>query len=310
MADERDERALAAIETALTGCPSARFKVRLRKELETTIMMSSAAGTLKPAPGVRPGFTAVTPYLVAADVEQLIEFARRVFDAEETGRALHGPGGTFTHCEMRIGDSMVMLGGGAGMAPRPVGLHIYVDDADAVYQRALAAGAEALSAPEDKHYGERSGSVKDPAGNHWYIATRTGPSYFAERPRTVTPSVFVQAHPALGAPEFIGFLEAAFGARLEMRNDSPDGTVRHAVVRIEGATIEIGEVHEPSSLGTAGFYLYVKDCDALYRQAIAAGARSLWVPADMPYGDRSGGVMDAWGNLWNIATHPEPGITG
>ena len=310
MADERDERALATIETALTGCPRAGFQIRLRKELETSIMMSSGASTLKPAPGVRPGFTAVTPYLVAADVEQLIEFARQVFDAEETGRAMHGPGGTVTHCEMRVGNSMVMLGGGAGMAPRPVGLHIYVDDADTVYQRALAAGAEALSAPEDKHYGERSGSVQDPAGNHWYIATRTGPSYFAERPRTVTPSVFVQARRDQGAAEFIGFLEVAFGAHLEMRTDSPEGTIRHAVVRIEGAASEIGEGRDPSSLGTAGFYLYVKDCDALYQQAIAAGARSLWVPMDMPYGDRSGGVVDPWGNLWNIATHPEAGIAG
>jgi uncharacterized glyoxalase superfamily protein PhnB len=124
----------------------------------------------------------------------------------------------------------------------------------------------------------------------------------------VTPSVFVQVRPSQGAPEFIGFLEAAFGARLEMRNDSPEGTLRHAVVKIEDAAIEVGEVHEPSPLGTVGFYLYVKDCDALYQQAIAAGARSLWAPMDMPYGDRSGGVVDAWGNLWNIATNPEPGV--
>ena len=310
MADERDEWALAAIEAALSGCPRTGFQIRLRKELETSIMMSSGASTLKPAPGVRPGFTADTPYLVAADVEQLIEFAKQVFSAEETGRAMHGPGETVIHCEMRIGNSMVMLGGGAGMAPSPVGLHIYVDDADAMYQRALEAGAEALSEPEDKPYGERSGSVKDPAGNHWYIATRTGPSYFAERPRTVTPSVFVQTRPAQGAQEFIRFLEAAFGGHLEMRTDSPQGTIRHAVVRIEGAAIEVGEGPGPSSLGTAGFYLYVKDCDAVYRQAIAAGARSVWVPVDMPYGDRSGGVVDAWGNLWNIATHPDVDIPG
>ena len=265
-----------------------------------TSALNAAAGV---SPGVRAGFTAVTPYVVAADVEGLIAFIKQVFDAEETGRSTHGEGRL--HCELRIGDSMLMVGGGT---PRRAGFHLFVDDTDAVYQRAIEAGAESLGAPEDRPYGERSGFVKDPAGNHWYIATPTGPSYFAERPRTVVPHLYLQAQAGKGAPEFIEFLKAAFGASLEMRHDFPDGRVGHAVVRIDGAPIEMGEGQDPSPLGPMGFYLYVEDCDALYHQAIAAGAKSLYAPMDMPYGDRSGGVEDAWGNQWAISTHPEPGV--
>ena len=299
MAEERNQEALTAIEAALAGCPSAGFKARLRGELETTILMSTGASTLQAARGIRRGFTAVTPYVVAADVEGLIAFIKRAFDGEETGRSSHGDGRL--HCEMRIGDSMLMLG--AGTPPKLAGFHMFVDDTDAVYRRAIDAGGESLGAPEDRPYGERSGFVKDPAGNYWFIATRLGPSYFAEHPRTVTPHVYLQAQSGKGAPEFIEFLKAAFGANLEMRHDFPDGRVGHALVHLAGAAIEMGEGHEPSPTGPAAFYLYVEDCDALYNQAVAAGAKSMYEPMDMPYGDRSGGVEDAWGNIWSISTH-------
>ena len=73
----------------------------------------------------------------------------------------------------------------------------------------------------------------------------------------------------------------------------------HAALRIGDAIVEMGEA-EPMP---AGFYLYVPDADALYRQAVAAGARSLLTPADQPYGDRMAVVEDGWGNTWCIATH-------
>jgi len=307
MADELNEQALAAIEAALAGCPSAQFKARLRRNLERRVIMSTRADAIETTYGARPGFTAVTPYVRVADIEPLIEFAKQAFGAEETHRSGSAGG---IHCELRIGDSMLMFGGGAAkgaderpLTPRLTGLHIYVEDADAVYQRALAAGAESLGAPEDRPYGERAGFVKDPAGNHWYIATHQGPSYFAEGPRTVTPHLYVQTKPARGAPEFIDFLKAAFGARVELRHDSPEGAVLHAVVRIEDGAIELGGGSEPGLPAPARFYLYVKDCDALYKQAIEAGGKSLSPLMDLPYGDRVGGVEDAWGNEWFIATH-------
>jgi PhnB protein len=190
-----------------------------------------------------------------------------------------------------------------GLTPRLVGLHVYVEDADAVFRRALAAGATSLGAPADRPYGERAGFVRDFAGNHWYIATHQAPTYFAQHPPAVTPHVFVQRTPERGAPEFIDFLTAALGARVELRHDAPDGTVAHAVVRIGDAAIEVGEGHEASFTAPAAFYLYVDDCDALYARAVDAGARSLHPPTDQPYGERMGGVVDAWGNEWFIATH-------
>lgn len=305
MSDGRDN--LDAIEVALAGMPSAAFKTRLRAHLKQRIRESLEGRDMKmdllTARGARPGFTAVTPYAQVHDVERLIAFVKEVFGAEEVERSRGSAGGI--HCELRIGDSMVMVGGGvppdaAGrMRPsRPAALHVYVDDVDSVYQRALDAGAQSLGPPYGTHYGERAGFVKDPTGNEWYIATHTGPSYSAEGLRTVTPSLR-----GPNASAFIDFLEAALGAHIEMRADDPQGAVRHAVLRIEGAAVELGEAHTPWESLRTGMYLYVADCDALYQRAVAAGATALHPPADMPYGDRMGTVEDPWGNEWYIASH-------
>jgi len=94
-----------------------------------------------------------------------------VFDAREVER-LAAPGGRIGHAEMRIGDSLVMLADSHGeREPLRMMLHVYVDDADAVYQRALAAGAASVQTPDDQFYGDRSGGVKDSFGNLWWIAT-------------------------------------------------------------------------------------------------------------------------------------------
>jgi PhnB protein len=306
MADELDDRALTAIAALLDGCPSGGFRTRLRETLERSISMTTSSAVR--VQGARVGFTAVTPYLIAPDIEPVIAFAKEVFGAEETHRTIGSAGGT--HCELRIGDSILMLGGGRspgvdeGRFPRRVvGLHVYVEDVDAVFQRALDAGAESLGAPADRPYGERSGFVKDQAGNHWYIATHQGPTYFAEGPRTVTPNLYVQRTAVTGAPAFIEFVKAAFNARVELRYETPQGLVGHAVVRIGDAALEIGEGQAAQFSAPASFYLYVDDCDAVYAQAIQAGGTSLHPPADQPYGDRMGGVADRWGNEWFIATH-------
>jgi len=306
MADELDDEALASIAAALEGCPRAEFKDRLRRSLERSIEMMTVEETSVQPKGARPGFTAVTSYLMAPDIEPVIAFAKQAFGAEETFRTVGGAGGI--HCELRIGDSMLMLGGGSGVynpviAPRLVGLHVYVEDVDAVYQRALEAGGTSLGPPADRHYGERSGFVKDAAGNHWYIATPHGPTYFAETPRTLTPNIHIHHAPGKGASEFIEFLQAAFGAQVERRFDAPDGKVGHAVLRLQGAALELGEGAEASFTAPAAFYLYVDDCDALYTQAVGAGATALHAPADQQYGDRMGSVADPWGNEWFIATH-------
>jgi PhnB protein len=307
MAEDPNEEALADIEVALSGYPSARFRTGLRKTLERSIVMSSGTVATVRA-GSRPGFSAVTPYIIVPDVERIIEFTRRVFGAEETHRSIGSAGGL--HCEIRIGESMLMLGGGLPnrsgewtLPSRLINLHVHVDDADAYYERALEAGAESVGAPADRPYGERAGFVKDPAGNHWYIATYLPPTSVTKGAVTVTPHVYVHRHEGRGASEFMDFMVSAFDAKIEASHKSPDGMVVHGVVRIDGSAIELGESFEPLRSEHAGFYLYVEDCDALYRRAVDAGAKPLYAPTDMPYGDRMGGVADPWGNEWYIATH-------
>jgi PhnB protein len=118
------------------------------------------------------GYHAVTPYLVVSDAARLVEFLQAAFEGRETER-LDAPNGRIAHAEVRIGDSVVMLGEARdGHKARPCMLYLYVADADAVWQRAVSAGATAEQSPQDQFYGDRSGSVIDPCGNEWWIATR------------------------------------------------------------------------------------------------------------------------------------------
>ena len=247
------------------------------------------------------GYRTVTPYLVARDGPALLEFAKRAFGAEETFRATGSAGGL--HAEARIGDSTLMIGGGIPghefrSTPATHALHIYVRDCDAVYQKALAAGATIIDEPRDQEYGERSASVQDPAGNYWYIATGKGKTYIPEGANNVN----VYLHP-LRAEPVIRFLKRAFGARELMRYASPDGVVHHAEIRVGSSMVEMGEAHGKYQPMQPMFYLYVPDVDRVYQNALAAGATTISPPADQPYGDRSGGVKDAFGNQWYIATH-------
>ncbi len=125
--------------------------------------------TTKPVPD---GYHSVTPYLTVTGVANLIDFLKEAFAAVETERMTR-PDGTVGHAEVRIGDSMVMMGEASdAWKPMPSALYLYVADVDGVYRRALAAGATSTMEPMDQFYGDRSGGVKDPAGNIWWIATR------------------------------------------------------------------------------------------------------------------------------------------
>ena len=262
-------------------------------------------GGEKRKPAVDPipkGYSTLTTYLVAQDADGLITFLTKTFGAEETFRSGPGSEGGL-HAEVRIGDSMLMVGGGgAGLkwrgTPMPSAFHIYVRDCDATYARALEAGAASVHEPVDQEYGERSATVKDAAGNFWYIATYNGESYRSEGAPTLQPYL----HP-LRAEPVINFLKRAFGAEELGRYTAPDGVIHHTTVRIGNAHMEMGEAHGPYQPMPTMFYLYVEDCDALYKRAMSAGATSISEPKDQPYGDRSGGVVDPFGNKWHIATH-------
>ena len=117
------------------------------------------------------GYHTITPHLIVQGAPKLLDFLKQAFDAKEK-YSLTGPDGAIMHAEVKIGDSMVMIGEAMGeWKAMPASIALYTDNADAIYKRALEAGATSIREPADQFYGDRSGGVKDPAGNHWWIAT-------------------------------------------------------------------------------------------------------------------------------------------
>jgi PhnB protein len=135
------------------------------------------ATEVKPIPD---GYHAVTPYLFIKGAARAIEFYRKAFGAVERMR-LEMPGGVIGHAELMIGDSVIMLADEfpsmQALSPQSVGgtpvmIHLYVTDVDATFKQAITGGATVIHPLEDKFYGDRSGSIADPFGHHWAIATR------------------------------------------------------------------------------------------------------------------------------------------
>ena len=129
------------------------------------------------------GFHTATPHLILDNAAEAIEWYKKAFGAEEVAPRALGPDGKIMHAEIRIGNSILMLndamGGGRSaktIGGSPIGLWIYVDDCDAMYQRAVAGGAQVLPPPmgpmADQFWGDRTGTVNDPFGYNWTIATR------------------------------------------------------------------------------------------------------------------------------------------
>jgi len=118
-------------------------------------------------------YHSVTPYLTVKDASALIDFLKTVFDAQ-SGECLTRPDGTIMHAEVRIGDSMVMISDACEeMGPMPASLYVYVKDADAVFKRALDAGATPIMPPADMFWGDRFCCVQDKWGNQWSPSTHT-----------------------------------------------------------------------------------------------------------------------------------------
>ena len=245
-------------------------------------------------PFKRAGFRTVTPYILVPGASQFLEFLKSAFGAEEMGR-VPLPNGQIMHAEAKLGDSMIELSDGNDQyAPSPVTIHLTVPDPQVAYQNALRAGAKSLYEPSMQFFGEYEGGIRDPFGNEWYI----------------TPQSEKYPHPAVqpylhlrGAEKMIPFLEQAFGATLEGVHNWPGGAIAHATLRIGDAELEIDEAFRANCQTQCHLHLYVPNTDAVYAQALRAGATTLEPPNDKPYGDRSAGVRDAWGNSWFIATH-------
>lgn len=142
-------------------------------------------------PDVKPipdGYHSVQPYLIFGNCADAIAFYGKAFGATEKFR-MPGPEGRIVHAEIQIGDSVIMM---ADEAPQmeafspghfggsPVSLLLYTENCDALYQRAVGAGAEGIREPADQPYGDRMSGVKDPYGYKWYIATHVKDVSFEE----------------------------------------------------------------------------------------------------------------------------------
>jgi PhnB protein len=124
--------------------------------------------TVNPIPD---GYHTVTPYLIVPDVAGMIDFLQQVFDAPVNER-MDAPDGRILHAAVRIGDSAVMMGESSEEYPSlQMMLYIYLEDCEAAYRRALAAGATSIQEPKDEFYGDRVAAVRDMFGNQWWIAT-------------------------------------------------------------------------------------------------------------------------------------------
>lgn len=265
------------LEQALRDLPHPSFKHRLRERMQPQTL---------------------TPYIVVRQVDAVIDFAKEVFDAQELLRTTGSAGGT--HCELRIGDSKVIVGGGEKIDhdAMPTMLHVYVRDVDAMYRRAIAAGATSVMAPVDQEYGDRDCTVQDAGGNFWCIATSRGPAHKPEMLRDVT--LYLHPH---RVPDLIDFMARAVGSETLERYASPDGsTVVHAKIKVGNTVVEMGEAHGQWTPQPTMIYLLVGEADAAFERAIAAGGKAIMPPADQPYGARLAGVEDFAGNHWYLAS--------
>jgi uncharacterized glyoxalase superfamily protein PhnB len=128
------------------------------------------------------GFRTVTPYLVVKGAGRAVEFYTKAFAAREGQRTTCDRTGRVLHTTLRIGDSIIMLSdefgehgcrGPAAGVPSPVTIHLYVEDVDAVFDRAVRAGATPTMSVCDAFWGDRYGQLRDPFGHQWSVATHT-----------------------------------------------------------------------------------------------------------------------------------------
>lgn len=165
--------------------PKAAAKAKPAKKKAAPKMKAAyrlkAAAKAKPKKGIPAGFTTLTAHLIVEGAADAMEFYRRAFGAEELGRAPMPDGKRLMHGLMRFGDSMLMLvdafeefgaKGPKAFGGSPVTLHVYVEDADEAFQRALDAGCTVAMPLADMFWGDRYGKVRDPFGHEWSIATK------------------------------------------------------------------------------------------------------------------------------------------
>ena len=124
------------------------------------------------------GLHTITPYLIVKEAKRLLDFLTNVFDGELRGEAKYRDDGSVQHVEIKIGDSVIMMGEPSPDIPEAIptrcGLYVYVANCDAVYEKALKSGGRSIAEPTDYPHGDRFAGIEDFAGNSWWIVTHIG----------------------------------------------------------------------------------------------------------------------------------------
>lgn len=248
----------------------------------------------------RPGLTNIIPYILVrgGGAPKFIDFLKTAFGGKDLLRVPRKDG-SLMHAEVGIGNSMIELSDADEQhAAAPTAVHLYLDDAEEAYQRALSAGATSIYPVGEHPSGDLQGCVKDEFGNVWYIAKVQGWDPGPGGPLTVQPYLHLR-----GAEKMIPFAEKAFGAQAQGVAWSDDRKILHGTIQVEHATFEIDEASEDWPPMPCHLHMYVPDVDACYLNALAAGAVSASAPKDQEYGERSAGLVDPFGNTWYVATY-------
>lgn len=248
------------------------------------------------------GFRSLTQYLILDNAAGFGKFIEQAFGATARFLMRDGDDGVIRHAEAQIGGSVVEFAEASGQwKAMPAGLHYYVENSEQVYEQALRAGGTSLYEPTNRDYGDREAAVQDPAGNLWFIATHSGgKSYKPDILQDLNTYFSVK-----GSALFLDFLGKALGAVAVENHGATDGSIMHAKVRIADTVVELSEGRAPWGPRAVAHHFYVPNCDEVFERALANGCKELQPMADQFYGDRSGSLLDAWGNHWYIATHME-----
>ena len=319
---------LVRIAADLRNLPNASFKARLKSELGGSRRMSTIA---EPIAVTR---TTASPRLAFRDPAKAIEFYKEALGAKEVFRFQIGD--SIPHAELKIGESSINITGewpeggrfsAETVGQSPIWMSVQVPDVDAFAQHAVAAGMKLVRPPQNQFYGHRDATLQDPFGYTWGVFSvkeemsveemhrrmkgmTQGPegrkipgkavSHIRPGFRMITP--YLVAENGIG---LIDFVKNAFSAEETLHAEMPTGV--HAEVRIGDSTLMLvggipGKAKFPQKPQQGALHMYVKDADAVYKQALKAGATSIGEPVDQDYGERSATVQDPAGNMWYIAT--------
>lgn len=320
------------------------------KEQPTTTPEPEPVEQPPPPPDPIPAdFGALTPQIVVPDIQAALDFYGQAFGAE-TKSTLNGPDGALMHAEIQIGDSVIMveptneqMKDPMALGGSPVTLMLYVEDADAAFEKATGAGAIVNTPLEDQFWGDRYGQLIDPFGHAWAVATHIEdltdeqlqervallPKKKKKKKNKKPKWASVEGTPATqkvpegyhtvtmsltvaDAAAAIDFYTKAFGATERGRMPGPDGKLMHAELDIGGDILMLSD-EMPGGAGSAQtlggspvmIHHYVADVDATFGTAVSSGGTELWALSDTFWGDRYGAIVDPAGLPWGVASHKE-----